>query len=79
MRLSVLMCGLFACLVGSGCRNGCHRDRGGRAAEAFDKIETLMLGEVQVGKELVGLYVAYGYDSAVLAARGKCGRDHAAA
>jgi hypothetical protein len=57
---------VLATVVSSGCRKGCHETRGHSPVEDVDKIEISALGEVQVGRELVGFYVAYGYDAAVL-------------
>jgi hypothetical protein len=57
---------VLATVVSPGCRNGCHEKRRHVPVENIDKIETSAIGDVQVGRELVRFYVAYGYDAAVL-------------
>ncbi len=57
---------LLVFLVSCGCRSGCDRSHARGGAGQADTMERTSLGEVRVGNELVGLYIAYGFDSAIL-------------
>jgi hypothetical protein len=63
---------LLAILVSGGCQLDCghgHAEGVRKDVEQKDvveKIDTTVIGEVRVGKELPVFYVAYGFDSAVL-------------